>query len=219
VERQLKERLIGASVLIAIIVILVPEIFSGSRPRPDGSSTQDEVNPSQLKTYQIDLQSASENTPPSEPEQQAAQTVEPPAPEPRLPIQDEPPQQSLPSAVVAAGSVGSAAAVSATRAASSTTSRQQASSASQSAASHLPVASAGGRWAVQIGSFGAQARADQIAAKLKSMGYAASVTPIKASGKTLYRVRTGSLAERAAADIMLKKIKMSFPDASVVPSS
>ena len=74
-----------------------------------------------------------------------------------------------------------------------------------------------GSWAVQIGSFGTKDKAQQVAGKLASIGFKASVTPVKTGDKTLYRVRTGAIAERAAANSALKKIDAAFPGASVVP--
>jgi DedD protein len=229
VDRQLKERLIGAAVLIAIAVILVPEMFSGSRQR-SAATVPDSVNAGQLKTYQIDLQASSLDA--AAPQ---ATAVEPPAPTP----QDESPMalnSQLPAPVTAAIAPSRAPSRASSSAASTSSSSSVAvvsnHAAVSSAASSRTVATPGpskpdtekpkvaaGRWVVQIGSFGAADKAQQIVARIKTQGFAASITPIKAGGKTLYRVRTGVLAERAAAEAALKKLKTSYPDASLVPLS
>jgi DedD protein len=54
VERHVKERLIGAAVLVAAAVILIPEMLSG--PRHQGSDQPTQVDgQAPLKTYTIDL--------------------------------------------------------------------------------------------------------------------------------------------------------------------
>lgn len=216
VERQLKERLIGAAVLIAIVVILVPEMFSGS-PRTPDPVTSEVVNAGQLKTYQIDLQASSVTAPQAEAEEPF---VEPPSAEPVLdPVLESQSSSSVAVVAVAASSI-EASASSSSSSSNSSASHAAVVVASQpavTAAVPTPANDRTGRWSVQIGSFSTQVRAQQIVAKLKTMGFVAAITPIKAGGKTLYRVRTGGLAERAAADSALKKIKTAYPDASVVP--
>ncbi|MGE0189858.1 MAG: SPOR domain-containing protein [Steroidobacteraceae bacterium] len=210
-ERQLKERLIGAAVLIAIVVILVPEMFSGS-PRTTDPDTPDVVNSGQLKTYQIDLQASSVTAPPVE---EASPLVESPMPEPVSELQSS---ASVAAVTVEASNV-EASSSSTSSSSHSSTSRSTSVAASQPAVPTVStsVNNRAGNWAVQIGSFGTQDRAQQIVAKLKSMGVVAAITPVKAGGKILYRVRTDGLAERAAADNALKKIRATYPDASVVP--
>ncbi|HEX2583540.1 MAG TPA: hypothetical protein VHL14_00290, partial [Steroidobacteraceae bacterium] len=61
-ERQLKERLVGAAVLIAVAVIMVPEMFSGSgsheseNSKPPGNESSASSDSGQVKTYRIELQ-------------------------------------------------------------------------------------------------------------------------------------------------------------------
>jgi cell division septation protein DedD len=56
VERPVKERLVGAAVLVAAAVILIPEMLSG--PRPSRNQPADNSGEAPLKTYTIDLSQA-----------------------------------------------------------------------------------------------------------------------------------------------------------------
>jgi len=71
-------------------------------------------------------------------------------------------------------------------------------------------------WAVQLGGFGSQAKANSMAANLKGEGYDAFVMPVKTGTGTLYRVRIGPMDDRDAAARTLAKIKPKAADAKVV---
>jgi DedD protein len=55
VERHVKERLIGAAVLMAAAIILIPEMLSGPRDVPPKSESATASGEAPLKTYTIDL--------------------------------------------------------------------------------------------------------------------------------------------------------------------
>jgi DedD protein len=211
VERQLKERLIGAAVLVAAAVILVPEMFSG--PRESVVPETDAVRPTanQIKTYRVELQSSptaaaleSQVEPPAErplDETQAMQTnpdvakTAPDSPEqkPRAMV-TQPPMQG---AVVPAPPA-----------------KPETARPVSTVATSNKLISDG--WVVQVGSFSVQGTAQQIAAKLKGQGFPAFVEPVQVNGKTLYRVRVGTMANRASADAALQKLHGSYPGASVI---
>ncbi len=245
VERQLKERLIGAAVLVAIAVLLVPEMFSGPRSRSplpvelDSRAGTSEAATEQIKTMQIDLQRAPVGASDSAARSSEAAsstepvTVEPPAPAPRSDIAQAA-ADPVPVPAETQRSDGSRAASSAvsqavsappvptqSAAKSSTSSRAASSAAASSAPSKPAAAPAGnwpsGNWAVQIGSFGTEARAREIAANLKSQGYSVSVSPLKAGGKTLFRVRVAGGGTQDSAQAVLKKLSATYGGAAVVP--
>ena len=233
-ERQLKERLVGAAVLVAAAVILVPEMFSGSGPAATSAvkDAQSSVASSaQLKTYHIELQAAQQSSMSALDDDPAVatvmpETVQPPASAPR----DEEPSAEQSSTVASSAAVAetvvsargaqvvpaptpakpTAAPPVVNRSVTQSTTSQ--STASQSGAN------TGEAWVVQVGSFSTEARAKEIAAQIKSKGQSAFVTSVKVSGKTYYRVRVGPMAERAAADAALAKLKGTYSGASVVPA-
>jgi DedD protein len=62
-------------------------------------------------------------------------------------------------------------------------------------------------WVVQLGSFSSKENADKLNTTLRKSGFPAFVEPIQQNTKTVYRVRVGPELLRADADTLLKKIK------------
>jgi len=62
-------------------------------------------------------------------------------------------------------------------------------------------------WVVQLGSFSSKVNADKLNLKLRKSGFPAFVEPLKQGNKTAYRVRVGPELLRADADALLRKIK------------
>lgn len=225
-ERQLKERLIGATVLVAIAVIMVPEMFSGPRSHTEPATASASLSSGQIKTYHIELQSAHSSqpqisSPVDEPaayarEQASADDSENAAAESSSASSSSSATvSSVARATPASSSSSSASSAQSTRSASKPKSESVVESSSKPAASNPP----DGQWVVQVGSFGTEDKARQIVGKLKSQGQAAYVGKVTVSGKTLYRVRVGSMPSRAAADAALRKIAATYPGASVVPAN
>jgi DedD protein len=71
-------------------------------------------------------------------------------------------------------------------------------------------------WAVQLGSFASKATADRLAKELSGAGHNAFVMPVKSGTATLYRVRIGLFADRAAASDALRGVKGRAANAAVV---
>lgn len=209
-ERQLKERLIGAAVLVAAAVIMVPEMFSGPRTtvaEPDAA----QPSTNQIKTYSVDLQST------STPAARVETPVEQPAEQPLDEAQDMQAAEANPEIVAAAAPQTPepkpqppTVPVSETK----TPPTHESKPAPPKPEPAKPASTAG--WMVQVGSFSAQSTAQQLVAKLKGQGFSAFVGPVQVKGKTLYRVRVGALADRASAEATLQKLRGSYPGASIV---
>ncbi len=218
-ERQLKERLIGAAVLIAVAVIMVPEMFSGSG---SNHASQDQTvsnagssESGQIKTYRIELQHRDAGTASSE----STAQVLPVVPDTRLAASSVS-TSMLPQA---ADSSSAASAMSGVSASSHSAEPVQAfastsrSSASSTASSQGSVASGSiNGWSVQVGSFETEATAKQIAVTAKSQGFPAYLASAKVGGKMWHRVRIGPFADRDAAAAAVAKLKHSYAQASLV---
>jgi DedD protein len=217
VDRHLKERLVGAVVLIAAAQILIPPMLSGSKTPPkagaDLATSENSAEPSKLKTYSIDL-SKSTVTAPSEslgvhssPEAAATSFAEQvsttAAPPPEQPIANQSPP--------VANSSKPAAEPSRERVANTTPepTRSQPDPRKENAPS--------GGWSVQVGSFGVRATSDRVAADLKKEGFSAFVVAFQSGNQTMYRVRVGPERDRAAAEVLLRKLKLHHPGATLVP--
>jgi len=233
VDRHLKERLIGAAVLVAAAVILIPEMLTGPK---DSGSTQAELLPSDapteaggMKTYTIDLnavQNQGSLSPNAHgPSEEVADTsataptleVSPaPPPEEQATLQAQAESRQVeprrqPEPVASASRKPDAA-----RTAPTTTPPVPVRSAPVSESRTTETVKSEGDWAVQVASFGARATADRIAGELKAKGFKSYVMPVEAKGQTLYRVRVGPVADRAAAEALLKRVRTLHPNAAVV---
>jgi DedD protein len=210
VERIVKERLVGAAVLMAAAIILIPEMLSGpdrdSEPEPAAQARGD----APIKTYTIDLSQSpgAQPTPPvvdnraPPPEEPAAPTAAPPTEQPSgaQPAGDDQAEPETPQQTASTAPVAAAPAVveQPTAAPARTTPPPLASN------SGAPTS---GRWAVQVGSYAREATAERIAKQLRDQGQRAFVMPVKSGGATLYRVRIGPMKDRASAEAALRDVK------------
>ena len=62
-------------------------------------------------------------------------------------------------------------------------------------------------WIVQLGSFSSEENAQSLNKKLRKAGYPAFVEPLNKNGQTSYRVRVGPEIKRSDAELLLKKLK------------
>jgi DedD protein len=226
VERHVKERLVGAAVLMAAAIILIPEMLSG----PDRDEVRTAEAPSRntaLKTYTIDLQQPKDAAAPHVVEERAPPVEAPPADT----TEPAPPSQSNPESNVAEARTSSPTVApkpepeSPSRTAvpsrdvqkePATVSPQPTTSAPAASIPEKPKPAVARGWAVQIGSYSRQSAADRLAGELRGAGHSAFVMPIQTGGATLYRVRVGPMSDRAAATDALKDLKGRFPGAAVV---
>jgi DedD protein len=219
-EEQLKARLIGAVVLVALAVLLIPELLSGRKPPADTGKAADVTRGT--RTYVIDLGGAVAAGARLEPATQS--TARPPLPTASatpapVPAKasapdeaDSRPEQPLvlpPEAAEARQSASAAPAAPATVA--------KATAAPPQAAPTPPKPAAGsGKWAVQVGAFSSAASARKLVGELQRDGFAAYEAPLRRSGKTLHRVRVGPEADKAAADKLSARLKNRGLPATVV---
>jgi DedD protein len=219
VERLVKERLVGAAVLMAAAVILIPEMLSGpdreSRAEPAAQSRSD----SPIKTYTIDLShSPSEQPPQAVVENRAPPPEEPAATEPAA-AQPAPSDQAKPEVPQQSAAVSPQPQSQATSQPPPQPVVEQPTATAPARAAQRPLASGGeaptsGRWAVQIGTFSKEENAERLVKQLRDQGQSAFVMPVKSGGATLYRVRIGPMKDRASAEAALRDMKS--PGAKVV---
>jgi DedD protein len=213
VERIVKERLVGAAVLMAAAIILIPEMLSGPDRESRADTPAQSRNDAPIKTYTIDLsQSPSaqpapavvDNRAPPPEEQTATQPAQPSSgSQPAAGDQAKPevPQESAatapPPELVRTEPIKPVVEAP-TPAPAQTTARPLASDAG---------APTSGRWAVQVGSFSKEATAERLAKQFRDQGQSAFVMPIKSGNATLYRVRLGPMKDRASAEAVLRDVK------------
>lgn len=198
-EIGLKERLIGAVVLVILAVIIIPWVLKG------GSA------PTATVTRQIALPAATSTLP-----QTYRMDLNHPA-APAQPLASPATASVLPPAITQAAAAGAApaanppanpAGVQATAPVRKSVQRPAAS------------AVAFGKWVVQAGSYGNESNARSVQHKLAARGYHVYISHFRTAGRTYYRVRVGPYADRAAAERILPEIARVYGGrAEVVPNS
>jgi DedD protein len=206
-DQGLKERLIGAAVLVALGVWLIPWVLDGKKEQVelDGSDaalrlpTPEEALPVRSQTLSLDEPEPFASEPDSAQAVAAAATpsAQPPAnddPPPASPAHDEP---VIARADVAAPAASEPPAVVPPK---QTVAPQSVAAAAPPARAPPARTDAKGDWVVQLGSFGEQENAKRLAQRVNTYGYKPEVSNHRSSGRAMYRVRVGPYATHAQAD-------------------
>lgn len=188
----LKERLIGAAVLVVLAIIIIPWVLKG------GSG------PGTTVTRQLAL----------------PQATTAPAAESVYHLALNGPTDASTRSVAATAQPAPATATS--HAAMPVVRQPVATKPSAPAVTPVPAphAAISGKWAVQVGSYVNERNARTVERKLAQRGYHAYVSRYRKSGHTYYRVRVGPYADRAAAERVVSGVARAFGGrAEVVPNS
>ncbi|MDJ0917557.1 MAG: SPOR domain-containing protein [Woeseiaceae bacterium] len=209
-DRALKERIIGAIVLVVFVVLVVPVFLDG--PPSENEVISERVPlPGQddqpLKKIILDR----DRTEPVPSEVDATQPVAAtetaqPEPEPDQAVEPEP---EAPQPIPVASSAAAAQA-------------DEPEPAQQPAPREAPkiqrsAGSATGMWAVQLGSFSSADNANRLAADLRQKGFAAFLSKTESGGNELHRVRIGPQKDKPAAEAMASRLKDAGHTGQVVP--
>jgi DedD protein len=76
---------------------------------------------------------------------------------------------------------------------------------------------ASGGWVVQVGVFAKQVNAARLVRDLQEQGFRTQISESTSGGRTLWWVRTGPVAERAAAEQLSARLRAAGHAGSVVP--
>jgi DedD protein len=208
-----KERLTGAIILVALMVLLVPELLTGPiRSAPQTPAVTPPTEGAPLRSYTIKLSdeahssnAAGGNAPPEQP----APLERPPAAAPPVEAARAPTPPAL--------ADGASRAPRGTKAPESSAAPAGKAAAPQPTASPAGSGEGGsGAWVVQLGSFAQHANAERLARQVKSQGFRVSVSQ-ESSGRRLYRVRVGPAQDRAAASGLATQLQAAGHRGAVVP--
>src|SRR5665213_1697953 len=202
-ENRLKERLTGAAILVALIVLLVPEMFHGQRSDVAASAGSGEGAP--VRSYTIDLSNGPARTAPlqstpgtsganagGESATEAAPTHPPPHAPPA-----SPPAAHSDSPVGAASSTAPASVPARTT-------------------PPAPERASAGAWSVQLGLFAQRDNAERLAHSAQGKGFAVRVSSADAEGRL--HVSVSGLADRASAQALQQLLHdQGFTAAIVAP--
>jgi rare lipoprotein A len=203
-EHRLKERLTGAVILVALIVLLVPEMFHGQAGNIAASGANSAEGPPE-RSYTIDLSNGAARTAPM---QSSAPTVAPGS-EGSAPAA---PSSSMGMSAIAGVKSETSGAAAAPAAGVAALGTGAASAARPKVLEH--VAAAG--WSVQLGLFSQRDNAQRLVQEAQAKGFAVSLA--NPDGKGPYRVRAAGLADRAAALALQQRLRtQGFAAAIVAP--
>jgi DedD protein len=236
-ETRIKERLVGAIALVAIVVIVVPEVLTGPRT-PAPSKATPAAAP--VRTVSIDL-AAGERGAIARPPAPAAGPVEaagvatPVAAAPLQGAAGAPAGMSVAAQPLHVAAPGGAAHQPASGTPPAAQARQTAQAPPAAATPAVPapasvappattqpprpaVPGAGAEgWVVQLGSFASKDNAEGLAKSLRAKGYRAFVSEFRGSGRILFRVRVGPEQDRARADAIAARLASEGHRGSVAP--
>lgn len=207
-DRALKERIIGATVLVLIVVLIVPvfldgpendnEILSQTVPLPGQEGSE---NQTIVLHRDRDQPVPSANT--NKPAPEAAPASDSPDPEPEVnePLPEEP---AAAQPAVAETQEVEAPAESPVQKAAAAPAPDEASSST-------------GMWAVQLGSFGSQENANKLAADLRKQNFTAFLSKLSTGTNELHRVRIGPQKDRESAEKVAEQLAKAGHKGQVVP--
>jgi len=197
-DRRVKERLIGASILVVLIVLVVPELLSGPKfvvPSATPAAIFPASAPEPTRNVTVDL--ATSKAPANsevEPAEAAKGGEAAPTPAP--------------------STDGSSSTAVSTSTTPTSTAPASAAPATDAAATAKPVETAApspistrAAWAVQLGSFASRTNADNLSRRLKGQGFSVYVLSGGSGASVRYRVRVGPLADRDSAERTAAKLK------------
>ena len=205
----MKERLTGAIILVALIVLLVPELLTGPiRSTPRAAAVAASAEGAPLRAYTINLADEARDR---------SATADASGPQPPAPL----PAPAQPLTVASPATADPAAApLPATSAPAATGAAQVAprsAATSAVAAPSSPAAAGSGEgFMVQLGSFASRTNAEHLARQVRTQGFQASVSQ-EAGGRHLYRVRVGPARDRAAASALAQQLRSAGHSGSIVP--
>lgn len=204
-DRRVKERLVGASILAVLIVLIVPALLSGPPPQPATGSAAPRLPasaPEPIRNVTVDL--ATSKAPEPLAETAAASSAQPPQAR----------NGNAPSVVDGASAATTTPVAPASVAALAPL--ETAPPPPTSRVSAEKPAIAGHAFTVQLGSFASHDNADRLLRQLRAQGFAAFVSSGGSGPSLRYRVRIGPMADRGAAVQTVAKLKALGHAASIV---
>jgi DedD protein len=192
-DRALKERIIGASVLVFFAVLIVPVFLDG--PAEDTSVMRETVTLPGQSAQGTRQQTIVLNRDRTEPVPQATrpQAKAEPKPTPKITQSTAPAPTQSP------------------------TSESVTPVKKETPAAKPVVTSETGMWAVQMGSFSNKVNAERLATNLRKDGFAAFLSQLKTSSGELHRVRIGPQKDRDSAESIAAQLGKAGHKGQVVP--
>jgi DedD protein len=227
-DSRAKQRLTGAVILVALFVLLVPELLTGPKNAPAPATAEEEG----LRRYTIDLNAPAGGTgqlpesavtlppvaaQPDGPEGERAQPGEAAAPAVSATEAAQAPPPETPAATPPASQPARQPAAATTSAPAARPAQPQPAAQTAPRADSRNVTPPSGSFVVQLGSFGSRDNAERLVRDMTARGFATFIAPITTNGRELYRVRVGPTRDRASAEALAAQLKRMGQSGSIVP--
>jgi DedD protein len=238
-----KQRLTGAIILVALFVLLVPELLTGPR-----NASGDAPNEEGMRRYTIDLDAPAGSAQPMAPAERAPAVALPPVADNSppaggniggsgdtraMPGESARPQAAPATSTTASGTgptppvvtpMSSPPTIAANPAPAAAQPKPVAAPPTVRTETAKPAQSTGpaqrGAFAVQLGSFVSKENAERLVREMNSKGFSAFLAPpITTGGRELYRVRVGPARDRASAEALATQLRRVGQPGSIVPIS
>jgi DedD protein len=224
-ERKLKERLVGAALLVLAAALVIPLFLDGPAPESTAERPTVALPPAadaDARTRTVRLEQ-SRDTPTAPPQAEPPGEAQP-APGPV----GETPAAAAPVDAEARAPVAATPVAEPVPAPVQPPPRPAATPAPSPAPSPAPTgpapadpapapADTGSNWVVQLGSFGSRDNAERLAAELREKRHQSFVTRVDSDGRTLHRVRVGPAGTRDEADRLLQRLQADGYSGQPVP--
>lgn len=223
-DPQLKERLVGAAVLVVAGILFIPQLLDGPDERPAVTVGLELPAPDDdgRRTHTIRL-----DVPAERPATKSTGSIIRPTPDEDAPPSPAPePGPPPPSAAAARPKADTAARPEATTPTPAPETVKKAEPPSEPPASPSeskaptpasPTAPAAGDWAVQVGSFSSEENAKRLQSRLKSAGFKNFQVRLVTDSGTMHRVRVGPVDDRPAAESLAARLGKAGYPGRVVP--
>lgn len=210
-DLSLKQRLLGAAVLIALAVIFVPMLISGSAPQKSAEMETSTlaIPPAPDREFQTRVLPVDPSA--GNPTAPAGSTVSVPPPSPAAETIATVDTATVPKAAPPPATPTPAQVATATPPKPAPAKPEPAESAKP-----VPGQAANGRYYVNLGVYASSKNAQDLVASLKKGGFPAATEASEVQGKPAERVRVGPFTDRAAAEAARLRIKQAQPS---VPGS
>ncbi len=196
-DQGLKERLVGAAVLVAIAVWLIPWVLDGPEKNPVETGPASLQLPAAQEPVPMRTQKLKLGEPPAAAQPPATATEKTEAPADTVVAAATPePTQPGPTTAPASGATPPTTTATTPKPAGNETQRKPVAAPPAAAATSTVKSD----WTVQLGSFGDEGNARRLADRASTFGFKANVASYKANGKTMYRVRVGAYGSKGQAE-------------------
>lgn len=208
-DSALKQRLIGAAVLIALAVIFVPMFLSGSPPKTETVTENLAIPPAPEREFQTRVVPTENGKPAAAPAPVAEHVT--PAGSDKVATVDAGANPRLATEVPYSETPGATPAPAASKPTAAATKPVETAAARPLPERAAPAASSTGRYAVHLGIFANGANADALVASAKKQGLAAYTESAEVDGKPATRVRLGPYEDRSTAEAARLKLQKADP--------